>query len=229
MRYIILFLLNMSFIGCSSGSLKNAIDNSMVLMSGNRPPNFFKVANLQTMEDYRFNLKDYTIAMPSARKEDFSIFGGWQGLTHYGKEITLYLGTEKLGYPYHITVTSSHTLAYGTREKAIEAGDIEYIKNIYHQHNPNTNISLQRYGKENYPCIVIEKITDKQKYPNKEESSFQCYKLNSTQTKAKYITLILTYNKPNDPVLAKEYTYEDLKERAKRVLDSLYIKDGWDK
>ena len=29
--------------------------------------------------------------------------------------------------------------------------------------------------------------------------------------------------------LSKEYTYEDLQERAKRVLDSLYIKDGWDK
>jgi hypothetical protein len=29
--------------------------------------------------------------------------------------------------------------------------------------------------------------------------------------------------------LSKEYTYEDLQNRAKRVLDSLYIKDGWEK
>ena len=29
--------------------------------------------------------------------------------------------------------------------------------------------------------------------------------------------------------LSKEYIYEDLQERAKRILDTLYIKDGWDK
>ena len=76
MRYIIFFLLNMSFIGCSSSSIENAIENSMVAMSGNKPPRFFKVANLQTMQDYVFDMQDYTIALPNAKKEDFSIFGG---------------------------------------------------------------------------------------------------------------------------------------------------------
>jgi hypothetical protein len=28
--------------------------------------------------------------------------------------------------------------------------------------------------------------------------------------------------------LAQEYTYEDLLKRSQRVLDSLYIKDGWE-
>ena len=47
-------------------------------------------------------------------------------------------------------------------------------------------------------------------------------------TKAKKVHIRLTYNKPKNPSLAKEYTYEDFQQRAKRILDSLYIKDGWE-
>ena len=76
--------------------------------------------------------------------------------------------------------------------------------------------------------MLIEGITDKHLYQNKEETSFQCYKFNSTRTKMISVSLVLTYHKPNDPILVQEYTYEDLQSRAKRMLDSLYIKDGWD-
>ena len=75
----------------------------------------------------------------------------------------------------------------------------------------------------------MEGVMDKHIYPNKEKISFGCYKFNATRTKAKIIGVNLTYNKPNDPRLAEEYTYEDLQKRSQRILDSLYIKDGWEK
>lgn len=36
-------------------------------------------------------------------------------------------------------------------------------------------------------------------------------------------------NLKNGQELANEYTYEDLQKRSQRILDSLYIKDGWEK
>ena len=221
MRYLF-FILIFLLTGCSNKNI------NILLNTGKRPPTFFQITDIKTMNEFVFDTQKFSFKLPLAKKTDFIKMGGWSGESMRDGHTIAFSFSKSIVYSIVIS-TGYKPLKYGKEEKAIEAGDIEYIKNIYHQHNPNTNISLQRYGKENYPCIVIEKITDKQKYPNKEESSFQCYKLNSTQTKAKYITLILTYNKPNDPVLAKEYTYEDLKERAKRVLDSLYIKDGWDK
>ena len=86
------------------------------------------------------------------------------------------------------------------------------------------NRHLEHYGKENYVCDVSE--TQETKY-NRFKKIYECYKFNSNRTKAKNVVVSLTYNKPNDPKLAKEYTYKDLQQRAKRMLDSLYIKDGW--
>ncbi|MBA3026927.1 MAG: hypothetical protein FP820_11075 [Sulfurimonas sp.] len=227
MRYIILFLLNISFVGCSSSSIENAMDNSMVAISGNKPPKFFRVANLQTMQDYIFDMEDYTIAMPSAKQEDFSKLNGWQGLTHYDKEITLYLGAEKFGYPYHITVTPSKVKEYGKKEKAIDNTTIEYPKKRILKDGEIINIDVHTefYGKENYACTVAQSMNQKFK---KYKIGYRCYKSNLTKTKVKNVLLLLTYNQPNDLLLRDEYTYEDLQQRAKRVLDSLYIKDGWD-
>ena len=51
---------------------------------------------------------------------------------------------------------------------------------------------------------------------------------------AKGVGIKLIYTRvPNLPKelepLAREYTYEDLQKRSRRILDSLYIKDGWEK
>ena len=210
--------------GCSGAEMARDINKVQIAMVGNKPPTSFKVANLQTMKDYVFNMNDYTIAMPGAKVSDFrgkSQYSGkkaWQGLTHYNKDITLYLE----GY-YHISVTASKVFEYGERERAIESNNIDYIRSIYHKYNPKTDISIQKQGKENYFSVIIERKNNS----SKKIISYKSYKFNSQRTKAKSVVVVLTYHKPTNPTLAKQYTYSDLKRRAKRMLDSLYIKDGW--
>ena len=109
------------------------------------------------------------------------------------------------------------------RERAIEYKDTQHMKNRMRLDKGDT-LSISNYGKESYSCVVVD--TYNQKY-KKSEKIFDCYKFNSTRTKAKSVTISLTYNKPKTQTLAKQYTYTDLKIRAKRMLDSLFIKDGW--
>ncbi len=63
MRYILLFLIVFLFSGCSPKSLENSIENLFVASSGNKPPSFFKIANIETMRDYVFDMPDYTIGV----------------------------------------------------------------------------------------------------------------------------------------------------------------------
>jgi hypothetical protein len=212
--------------GCNGNQLEHAMDKAMIATSGNKPPASFKIANLQTMKDYVFDMKGYTIALPSAKEQDFSTPNGWQGFTHYNKDITLYLE----GY-YHITTSTSYKVSeYGERERAIVNNDITSLRTrmpkkvtkrgeIY-----NITLKTIKLGKEDYSCIVRESS-----YPryDKRKISYGCHKLNSSHTKVRDVAITLTYNKPKNPTLAKQYTYQDLQERAKRMLDSLYIKDGW--
>ncbi|MDY0252751.1 MAG: hypothetical protein RBQ96_06655 [Candidatus Methanomethylophilaceae archaeon] len=209
------------FSACSGEQVAHDITKVQITMSGNRPPTSFKVANLQTMKDYVFNMNDYTIAMPTAREIDFKKHTGWKGLTHYNKDMTLYLE----GF-YHISVsTSGNTLKYGERDRAIETRDKTYIRYVrkHYKYPQSTKLYYGVYGKENYACIVKERVDEFNRY----KIAYSCYKFNPKRTKSKHVTVILTYNKPKDPKLAKEYTYADLKRRAGRMLDSLYIKEGW--
>ena len=86
---------------------------------------------------------------------------------------------------------------------------------------------LEYHGKEHYPCLVSSNKTLSKKYGDTYGIGYLCYKLNPSKTEAQEVVISLKYNKPVDPKLAKIYTYEDLKQRAKRVLDSLYIKSWW--
>jgi len=224
MKYILLVLLSFSFIACSGNHVEHAIEKGMIETSGNKPPASFEIANIETMRDYVFNTKDFSFSLPSAKQSDFTKMGGWDGMSmRDGKTIALGF---KNSIVYHIELTFD-TFDYAQRERAVESNNISYIKNLYHRYNPNTNISIQNYGKENYFCVRIEGIKDKYKYPNKKKVSYKCYKFNSDRTKAKSVRVGLTYNKPKKQTLAKQYTYKDLQKRAKRTLDSLYIKDGW--
>lgn len=114
MKYLFYFLLSFSFMGCSIRGLENAIDNGMVAMSGNKPPSFFKIANTQTMRDYVFDVKDATFSLPSAKEKDFTTMGGWEGATHYNKDVVLYLD-KGLGVSYHIQLSS---FVYPYKERA---------------------------------------------------------------------------------------------------------------
>ena len=97
MKYIYFLLIAFILSGCSGKQIADNYTKAQIAMSGNKPPSSFKVANLQTMKDYVFEMNDYTVVMPDAKASDFrgnSQYGGkkaWRGLTHYNKDITLYL------------------------------------------------------------------------------------------------------------------------------------------
>lgn len=224
MRYIVLVIIVFVFNGCSSKKVGSTVENMMVSLSGNTPPQSFRIANLQTMNDYVFDTKDFSFSLPSAKESDFVKMGGWDGISmRGGKSIALGLRDSIV---YHIHITTS-IYKYGEREEAIESENLVYLNNRYHRYHPDKDILLQKHGKENYICEVKEGEPDKHIYPNKKKISFGCYKFNASRTKAKIVGINLTYNKPNNSDIAKDYTYEDLKQRAQRMLDSLYIKDGW--
>ena len=224
MKYLVSIIFIVLIVGCSGQRMASNITKIEIAMGGDKPPESFTIDNLNTMQHYKLDMLDYKVVLPSAKQEDFHIFGKWNVVTHYNRDVTLYLGSAKRGYPYHITITASKYLNYNNLHKAIETGDVGYIQNLYHKYNPNTQVLLGKFGRGNYSCIVIHNIVNKSKYPRKKESTYECFKFNKTRTKAKSVTIVLTYNDINNSI----YTYEDLLKRSKRVLDSLYIKDGWD-
>ncbi|HEY9129073.1 MAG TPA: hypothetical protein VIN02_04485 [Sulfurovum sp.] len=207
--------------GCNSTNLANSIDGTLARAAGNKPPAFFKVANVETMKDYVFNMNGYSIAMPTAKEIDFRKHDGWMGLTHYNKDITLYLE----GF-YHISVsTFRKSQSYTEKERELENGTRKFRPRRTKPKGDiiNINTHIEHHGNEKYPCIVSESLDRFKRY----RIGYTCYKFNPSRTKAKRIHIRLTYTRPNDPTLVKEYTYKDLQNRAKRMLDSLYIKDGW--
>ena len=223
MKYFIISIIVL-LTGCSGAKIADEITDAQIAMSGNKPPAFFRVVNEETMEDYIFHTEDFSFQFPTAKPSDFTDMGGWSGMS-MNDEKTIAFGF-KNSVVYHIAVsTSGNILKYSEKSKAIENHNEPYIRARYHKYHPDTKVSIKKYGRENYDCIIIE---DKNYNKwNKKDVTYSCYKFDSAKTKVKQVSISLTHNKPKDPKLAKEYTYEDLKRRAKRTLDSLYIKDGW--
>ena len=147
--------------------------------------------------------------------------GGWDGMSmRDGKTIALGF---KNSIIYHISIsTPLHSYKYTERERAIELKDTLSIRNRKKWLRSKDKFYIENYGKENYICTNTIFTRG-----SKEKSVYNCYKFNPSRTKAKNVVVSLTYNKPNNQSLSKQYTYQDLKRRAKRTLDSLYIKDGW--
>lgn len=117
------------------------------------------------------------------------------------------------------------------REREIETHNVQYMRKLTRWLKPNDILTIEHHGKENYPCVVIEAG-----YSNRgvKKKSYDCYKFNQERTMAKRVLVDFIYTKsPNLPEqykhLTQEYTYEDLLKRSQRVLESLYIKDGWKK
>ncbi|WP_323588142.1 hypothetical protein [Aliarcobacter butzleri] len=147
-----------------------------------------------------------------------------------------------VNYSIHL---SSYISPYSAKDRALENGDEEFLRKYYNSYVGKITINkeveqkplyLEHYGKENYPCEVREFLRPLGTYGMQVETYYKrisCLKSNSEKTMAKTVSIELIYTKaPTFPKelesLSKEYTYEDLQERAKRMLDSLYIKDGWD-
>ncbi len=223
--------------GCSTHDVSDAIDDALVATSGNKPPKFFAFASLSRANGYIMDHKDFTFMMPLTKERDWSKMSGWNGAYIYGG---ISVGVEKLrektrgkilGYGFNF---SSSVGKYGERAQATETKDENYIKMIRkkYQYPKNSKVYYETHGKENYPCIVNEVINPKRSVPGVRTKSYGCYKFNPEKTMYKTLGVTLVYTKsPKLPsqykTLAKEYTYQDLQNRAKRTLDSLYIKDGW--
>lgn len=225
--------------GCSTHDVSDVVDNALVATSGNKPPKFFEFASPYRANGYIMDHKDFTFMMPLTKEKDWNKMSGWHGAYIYGG-IGVSIGNpdeanvgKYIGYGINF---SSSLGKYGDMERAVESNNYNFIKTKMKSHGinqygriGNLNVHYEVHGQENYPCIVKEAKDIKRGVHKK---VYFCYKFNAEKSRAKSITLKLIYTKsPNLPSkynnLAKQYTYKDLQKRAKRTLDSLYIKDGW--
>ena len=229
--------------------IKNIIFSAMVLLITGcaNQPGQTAVLNVFTSAD-KFNhhwmLKHehYEAATPVAKDGDWNeMMRGWiTGQSDSGHG--LHLMTKKDSYlAYDIDFYVSIT-PYTDADRALERGDKEYISNRYRQGTEKNgrvyyiNAHVEHHGKENYPCMVYEEYTPANRYLKTETriKHITCYKFNPERTMKKIVSIQLIYTRvPNLPKelepLAREYTYEDLQKRSQRILDSLYIKDEWEK
>ncbi len=222
--------------GCSTHDVSDVVDNALVATSGNKPPKFFAFASPYRANGYIMNHNDFTFMMPLTKEKDWTKMSGWHGAYIYGG-IGVSIGNSDeskvgkyLGYGFNF---SSSISKYSERARAVYTKDknyIQYIRNHY-KYKKSTKLYYETHGKENYPCIIKVYRDVKRGIITK---NYDCYKFNPAKTRAKSVVTKLVYTKsPKLPTkyrsLANEYTYQDLQNRAKRVLDSLYIKDGWSK
>ncbi len=228
----LLFLsLMLSFIGCSTHDVSDTIDNTLAQAAGNKPAKFFNFTEPKYVDRWKFKHKDYDALPPRTKANDWSKMSGWDG-GYFGTSIAVGLRQGRKGQYNGISYALDiHTsiLKYSNQERAIENNNIDYIRKGYHTYNSKIKVNIEHHGKENYSCVVLN---TKDKKSGLERKIYNCYKFNPTRTLSKRIKIILTYTKSPDLTkkyknLAKEYTYQDLQTRAKRMLDSLYIKDGW--
>lgn len=238
---------------------RNMIFIIVLLVSGcSMKPGETATLNVFTSAD-RFNNywmlkhKDYEARTPLAKDSDWGELwshrwnpqGGWDG------------GQSDSGHGLHLATKDDRYLAYdidfyvsispySQADRALENGDEEFLRKYYNSYVGKITINkevelkplyLEHYGKENYSCEVREFLRPLGTYGMQVETYYKrisCLKSNPKKTMAKTVSIELIYTKAKDlpkelESIAKDYTYEDLQQRAKRMLDSLCIKDGWDK
>ena len=207
--------------------------------SGNKPPQFFKFTSPERVEKWYFETKDYKALPPQTYQKDWKLMSPWNGAYIYGG---ISFGIENqdvnekgLSIGYGINMNSS-VYPYTDREREIERGNKKYILEKYQQGKEKNgreyyiNAHLEKVGKEKYQCLVFEDYTPR----GVKTKTYDCYKFNPEKTMVKNVVISFIYTKSTKLAeqyqsLAKKYTYEDLLKRSQRVLDSLYIKDGWEK
>lgn len=230
-KNIIFSIFILLMIGCATQPGETAILN--VFTSVDRFNNHWKLQH-----------KHYEAMTPLAKDSDWSQMGGWFG------------GQSDSGHGIHLTSKGDRYLSYDIdfytyispyteADRALERWDEGFIRKIRNSYIGKVTLNgeveqsllnIRRFGKENYPCTTREFFRPVGKGWTAETylKDITCYKFNPEQTMKKTIAIRLIYTRvPNLPKelepLANEYTYEDLQKRAQRILDSLYIKDGWKK
>lgn len=213
-------MLILLFTGCG-GNEKN-----ILLVTGKVPPTFFHFSSKNSMDAFLLDTTKFSVLMPETKAYDFQNGRRWNGYSDRdGHSIVID------GMAGHILISTSYKAdSYTEWDRAIEFKDYKYLKSTIkygkdkYGREGNINVHYETHGKENYSCMVKESRDDRY---GKHKIGYHCYKFNPSRTLAKNVTVVLTYNKPTNTTLAKQYTYADLQNRAKRMLDSLYIKDGW--
>ncbi|MFT7880293.1 MAG: hypothetical protein ABXS91_07870 [Sulfurimonas sp.] len=217
MKYLLLVLV-VFFTGCGNSA-------NILVSTGKKPPAFFSVYDKKTMDNFVFDTEKFSFIFPVSKQRDFIENERWYGVsTRDGHTISFGMG------PYSVAISTSYlSREYGEGDRALENGTLIFSpqRTKPDGHIINIDTHIEHHGKEKYPCVVSQSERHYKKYGTTYRKGYRCYKFNPTRTKSKQVSVTLTYNKPKDPQLAKEYTYEDLKRRAGRMLDSLYIKDGW--
>ncbi len=237
----LLLSLMITFVGCTTNDVTRNVENGMARMAGNKPPKFFHFTAPKYVDRWKFRHKDYEALSPLSKAKDWTKMGGWGG-AYIGNSIAFSLrqnprgsqGDSWIKYAFNISTSISN---YTEWDRALEDEDMIFYKEKMPQRKDKygrvkrINVHIEHHGKENYPCVVWEEKDNKRGIKIK---TYSCHKFNPQKTKEKHIAIKLIYTQvPNLPTkyknLAKEYTYQDLQKRAKRVLDSLYIRDGWSK
>ena len=223
--------MSLLLLGCAT----NDIDYTLARMAGNKQATFFAFDSVEEVNKWSFETKDYKALPPQTYKKDWELMSPWNGAYIYGgisfgieNQDEFEVGGTYVGYGINMT---SSVWKYEKREREIEANNVQYMRKLIRWLKPSDILTIEHHGKENYPCVVIEMgYSDR----GVKKKSYDCYKFNQERTLAKRVLVDLIYTKSQKSpeqykYLIQEYTYEDLQQRAKRVLDSLYIKDGWKK
>ena len=234
MQYKITVILLLSMAGVISGCSTAQVDNALASAAGNNAPYRFYFTAPEKVERWYFSDANYKALPPRTYVKDWSKMAGWRGVEDVqGSMLALYM-KEHPGFLNYAISISSYTGKYGIEEQAIERKDIRYLNIVKQKFNfpKNAKLYYATYGKEKYTCLVKVVKTKNNELLGEEKEVYYCYKFNPSRSMFKTVVLKLIYTKtPKLPKkykhLANEYTFGDLKRRAKRTLDSLYIKDGW--
>ena len=216
MRKFVVFSLALLVTACTGNNI------NYMTATGERPPLFFEVTDMGTMERFVFDTKLFSFKLPQAKPIDFTLGKGWHGMTYrdgHGISLGSMVGDIDISTDYYPQKVTEY-------ERAILQKNLQYIKKHIRIDN-HDKLYIKYYGKESYPCSVMEYTKSGKYYKNSKFMGVKCYKFNPNKTKYQSVHIRLSYSKPLDPKLAKIYTYQDLKHRAKRMLDSLYIKSWW--
>ncbi len=79
-KFIILFILSLIFIGCST----DTIDNTLSRAAGNKTPQFFRFPTSYDANHYMFYHKDFNVLMAKTKPLDWTRMSGWSGAYIYG-------------------------------------------------------------------------------------------------------------------------------------------------
>ncbi len=217
MRYVISMIIMIMMIGCTRSEV------NYMMATGEPPPLFFKITDMKTMNNFVFDTKKFSFKFPKPKKEDFTLGKGWQGMSFRdGNGIAL----DSLAGHIDIAFENYYPQKVTKYERAILDNNLTYIRS-HIRIDPDDKLYIRHYGKESYLCTVMEYTKSCKCYKNDKYMGVRCYKFNPSKTEYECVIITLTYSKPLDPKLARIFTYEDLKKRARRMLDSLYIKSLW--